>query len=90
MNFETLTYEELKTAKVQIEVLMEQRRADALAEFKSKAEAMQIDLTSVMGAMNGKPKYTNDNGQTWSGRGRKPGWVLEAEAQGKTIEDLKM
>ena len=35
-----------------------------------------------------KPKYQNpDNGQTWSGRGRKPKWVLEITDNGGDIED---
>jgi DNA-binding protein H-NS len=35
-------------------------------------------------------KYRNPaNGtQTWSGRGRKPGWILAAEASGRSISDF--
>jgi DNA-binding protein H-NS len=35
-------------------------------------------------------KYANpaDQSQTWTGRGRKPIWVVEALASGKTQEDL--
>ncbi|WP_084465111.1 H-NS family nucleoid-associated regulatory protein [Rubellimicrobium thermophilum] len=33
---------------------------------------------------------TPDNpSQTWSGRGRRPRWVREAEAKGLTLEDLR-
>lgn len=37
------------------------------------------------------PRYRNpDNpSQTWSGRGRRPRWVREAEAKGLTLEDLR-
>jgi len=35
-----------------------------------------------------KPKYQNpEDGQTWSGRGRKPKWVVEAIENGNDIED---
>ena len=36
------------------------------------------------------PKYANpaDPAQTWSGRGRKPGWIKEAEAAGRPIADF--
>jgi DNA-binding protein H-NS len=36
-------------------------------------------------------KYRNpdDPEQTWAGRGRKPGWLVAALAQGKTLEDLE-
>jgi len=37
-------------------------------------------------------KYTNplDARQTWTGRGRKPQWVVEALAGGKTLQDLEV
>lgn len=39
----------------------------------------------------GEAKYRNpDNpAQTWTGRGRKPGWVKEREDRGETLEGLR-
>lgn len=36
------------------------------------------------------PKYRNpaDPSQTWSGRGRKPAWIKEAEAAGRPLSDF--
>ena len=34
------------------------------------------------------PKYRNEAGETWTGRGKQPKWVAEALASGLTIEDL--
>ena len=28
--------------------------------------------------------------QTWSGRGRRPGWIHEAEAAGRSLEDMRV
>lgn len=38
------------------------------------------------------PKYANpaDKSQTWTGRGRKPKWVVEALDKGKSLEDLSI
>ena len=33
--------------------------------------------------------YRDEQGNTWSGRGRRPGWLKEALASGKTLDDLK-
>ncbi|MBP9528062.1 MAG: H-NS histone family protein [Laribacter sp.] len=34
-------------------------------------------------------KYRNpENGQTWSGRGRKPSWITDLLAQGRTLEEF--
>lgn len=34
------------------------------------------------------PKYRNEAGETWTGRGKQPRWVAEALAGGLTLEDL--
>lgn len=33
-------------------------------------------------------KYRDDAGNTWSGRGNKPRWLVAALASGKTVEDF--
>ncbi|NKE47092.1 H-NS histone family protein [Roseomonas frigidaquae] len=33
-------------------------------------------------------KYRGPHGETWSGRGRRPGWLNEALAQGKGVADF--
>jgi len=36
-------------------------------------------------------KYRSDNGETWSGgRGRKPRWITEALAAGKSLTDFEI
>lgn len=42
----------------------------------------------VSGGATPIARYRNTDGRTWSGRGRKPKWVVEALAAGKTLEDL--
>ena len=38
---------------------------------------------------SGTPMYRDAEGNTWAGRGRRPAWVNEALAQGKTLEDFR-
>lgn len=35
-----------------------------------------------------QPKYKDDSGNTWSGRGLKPRWLTAAIAAGKKLEDF--
>lgn len=35
-------------------------------------------------------KFRSPNGQTWSGRGRKPTWLTQAEAAGQSAEDFRI
>jgi DNA-binding protein H-NS len=39
-----------------------------------------------------KVKYRNpaDSSQTWSGKGRKPAWLVDSLTSGKTLEDFKI
>lgn len=39
-------------------------------------------------AVAGKPKFSDGAGHTWSGRGRRPQWYLDALASGRTEADL--
>ena len=40
----------------------------------------------------GAPAYRNPDNpeQTWSGRGRRPRWIHEAEAAGRSLEDMRV
>lgn len=78
------------------------RRADALAELREVAQRHGFTLDDLVGgkpakaaparggAAKGVARYANpaDRSQTWTGRGRQPGWVKEALAQGKDLESL--
>lgn len=37
---------------------------------------------------SGVPKYSDGQGRTWTGRGKRPTWFVEAVAAGKRPEDL--
>jgi DNA-binding protein H-NS len=63
-----------------------------LEEFATSAPA--VSPKAGRKARRAKPalpaKYTDGGGRTWSGRGRRPGWVNEALAQGKPLESLAL
>lgn len=40
------------------------------------------------GAAAATPKYRNEAGQVWGGRGPRPKWLREALASGKTLADF--
>jgi DNA-binding protein H-NS len=44
------------------------------------------------GRATGQPRYQNpaDNTQTWTGRGRKPKWIADGLAGGKTLEEFSI
>ncbi|MFV0491178.1 MAG: H-NS family nucleoid-associated regulatory protein [Pseudorhodobacter sp.] len=76
----------------------DRRKQAALAVLEEKAKDLGFSLAQLTGAKPGRkrsigvPKYANpiDPSDTWSGRGRKPKWFLDALAEGKTPEDLAL
>jgi hypothetical protein len=45
-------------------------------------------MAATKAAINGPAKYANENGKTWTGKGRRPKWLTDALATGKTLADF--
>lgn len=79
-----------------IDSFEERQRKEALAELDALARERGFTIEQLVGvAPLSKrkpiaPKYANpdDRSQTWTGRGRKPRWVVAALDAGKSLDDL--
>lgn len=92
---------EKKVAKAVLK-FEDREKKKALSELKVKARELGFSLNELTGMESAKsaaakkpgkkvpPKYANpaDKTQTWTGRGRRPVWVGDALAAGKTLDDL--
>ena len=76
---------------------MAQERNKVVADLKQLAAERGFDLHELLG--NAKPakvgsrgpvaaKYRSADGMEWTGRGRKPAWVVEHLAKGGSLDDL--
>ena len=74
-----------------------QRAADAQAtkeQLRQMAEKAGFDIRELYGKRGpkgtGVAKYRNpkDHSQTWTGRGRKPNWLIDAVKKGAKIENF--
>lgn len=105
IDLSTLSLEELKTLRKTVERMIEgweeRKRREALAAAEEAARIHGFNLADLAaGSGRGKrsaktvraARFANpDNpAQTWSGRGRRPVWINEALAAGKTLEDLSL
>jgi DNA-binding protein H-NS len=98
----SMSREELTTLRKNVEKALDsletRRRAEALKAAENAAKEFGFSLTELSsGAPVGKkakgaPKYANpaDPSQTWTGRGRKPNWVIAHLEQGKSLEDIAL
>ncbi|WP_300074886.1 H-NS histone family protein [uncultured Ruegeria sp.] len=103
INLRKLSVADLKALVVEIEERIaeaeKEAKLTALRDMRAVAEKMGVAFEDVISLHNGKrrksgvkstAKFANpmDPTQTWTGRGRKPSWVIAALDSGKSIEDL--
>ncbi len=100
IDLNALSLKELKDLQSQvakaIASFQDRQKKAALAELEEIARAKGFSLAELTGAPAprkrsvGAAKYANpaDRSDTWSGRGRKPRWVIDALANGQKPEDL--
>ncbi|BEP57054.1 MULTISPECIES: H-NS family nucleoid-associated regulatory protein [unclassified Variovorax] len=84
----------------QVEGLRAAERNTVIEEVREKIVEYGITATELkLIATKGRkvthvailPKYRNGNGETWAGgRGRRPKWVVDALAAGKSLSDFEV
>ncbi len=100
---EGLSVRELETLAKQAQEAATQRRRkraeELLADLRGKADAEGLTLEEVLACVsksrsahsNGRGFANPENaGETWHGRGRRPQWVKDALASGRTLDDLRI
>ncbi|RFA30559.1 trans-acting regulatory HvrA protein [Alkalilimnicola ehrlichii] len=104
MNLANYNSQELRELRKEIDRELKKRRKqevkEAQKELKHVAERYGFSLNELLsaspgvkpGAIKGAVRYRHpeDADKTWSGRGRKPSWVKEWEASGRSLEDLRV
>lgn len=95
------SYKELQDqiAKLQAEAekVRKQEIADVIVDIKKKMAEYGISLADLGGGKGRKKsgggaspaKFRNPvTGETWTGKGRRPNWIVDAENQGKSTNDF--
>lgn len=103
MNLSKYSTEELNQLKRDIDKELKARRKEdakkAQKELKTVAEKYGFNLNELVGGQvtrttkgKGPARYRHpdDPDKTWSGRGRKPVWIKEWEAAGRSLDELKV
>ena len=96
---DTYSYAELlKLQERIVQAIAEKRAENAQAtkeQLRAMAEKAGFDIKELFGKRgspkgSGVAKYRNptDSSQTWTGRGRKPNWLVDAVKKGAKIESF--
>ena len=100
LDLNSLSLKELKDLQSQvakaIATFEDRLKSKAIAELEDKARELGFSLAELTGMAPVRKravsaaKYANpaNPADTWSGRGRKPRWYVEALAAGKSPDDL--
>jgi DNA-binding protein H-NS len=91
----------VKDAQAEITARREAERERVLGQMRELAASLGLTLEDVVKLERGKavrgvaaasvqPKYRHPTNPslTWTGRGKRPAWVTEALAAGKSLEEL--
>lgn len=96
------TYQELKAKAEELMKQAEQARraeiAAVVADIQARMREYGISIDDLKGGpRKGKTrgtvaaKYHNPaTGESWSGRGRSPKWLVDAQAKGRTKEEFRV
>ena len=95
-----LSYAELLKLQERIEAAIAEKRVEDAASTKEALRAMAekagLDIRELFGKRGspkgtGVAKYRNpkDSSQTWTGRGRKPNWLVDAVKKGAKLDSFK-
>ncbi|ARU00190.1 H-NS family nucleoid-associated regulatory protein [Yoonia vestfoldensis] len=99
-NLDSMSVNELKQLHKDItkaiSTFEDRQKAEARSKVEALAKELGFSLSELIGTntksrrIAAAPKYQHPENPTltWSGRGRKPLWYIEALASGKTPEDL--
>ena len=95
-NIDKMSYAELLKLQERIEAAISAKRSeDAAATKEQLHEKAGFDLSELFGKRRGKRgpasvKYRNpkDTSQTWTGRGRKPNWIVDAVKKGAKLDSF--
>lgn len=99
IDLENLGVDELKAISENAQQLIEQKQHqrlyDAYMQFEKIAEESNSTIEEILKAgeklekkRSIKYRNTENSEETWTGRGRKPTWLVEALASGKNLEDF--
>lgn len=101
-DLDNMSLKELRDLRAKVERAInnfeERKRRAAIAAADDAAREHGFSLSELTGTRAGRrggkvaAKYANpqDPTQTWTGRGRRPRWVLAALESGKSLTDMEI
>ena len=103
IDLDKMDLQELRDLRKKLDKTIEnyetRKRQDALAAAENAAKENGFSLSELMGEKKGRaarsanpPKFRHPENpeQTWTGKGRQPGWIKQALDGGASLEDFRI
>lgn len=101
INLEEMSFSDLKKLQKDVDKAIAsfsvRQKQAALAAAEAAVRELGFNLAELVGtaklphsksALPAKYRHPENPSLTWSGRGRKPSWINEAEAAGKSLQSF--
>src|SRR5262245_52280669 len=92
INLSGMTVEALMDLRKRVDEMLDERRAELEKQLERFAVVGGARVVGGGGsALKGRkvpPKYRGPSGETWSGRGARPRWLVAALKRGKKLEQF--
>ena len=103
--YEDMPFDELLSRKISIEEVIKRREQKEIETLVSKTQALAntlgVSVCSLLGVRKSsaskarkkrdvRVRYQDGNGNTWTGRGKKPQWVQDLLAAGEDLEKFRV
>ena len=86
-----MSIEALMELRKRVDEMLLERRAEIEKQLERMGRAIAVvggRGASVLKGRKVPPKYRGPSGETWSGRGAKPRWLVAAIKGGKKLDDF--
>jgi len=86
-----LTFDQLRTLGREIASLIAQRRHEALERLRTEAATLGFTANELIPSKTkggSAAKYSDGNGNSWTGKGKRPRWLQDKLDQGHELSEF--
>lgn len=90
-DIQSLSFEELRTLSREVAALLAKRRHEALERLRDEASILGFTAQELLPSKKKSEttaKYSDGNGNSWSGKGKRPAWLQQKLDDGHELSDF--
>jgi DNA-binding protein H-NS len=91
LDIQSLSFEELRALSRDVAALLAKRRHEALERLREEASILGFTPQELLPSKRKSEtpaKYSDGNGNSWSGKGKRPGWLQQKIDEGHDLSEF--